>query len=78
MAATTIPRTIRLTDETWGELHVVRAALIAKLRKDVNLDRVLRFLTQVFHQAREKDPQILNAAFKHVFHTENTAKVAVR
>lgn len=58
---------VRLTDETWAGLHVARAILLAKLGRNVSLDRVLRFLLEVLREARSRDPRILDAAFERVF-----------
>ena len=69
---------VRLSDESWAGLHYLRAVLLAKIKRNVNLDRVIQFLLTVYREARQKDPQIVESAFRRVFTAENTAKVAVR
>ena len=57
---------VRLGDEAWATLHFVRAFVIARLGRNASLDRVVRFLAEVFREARQRDPRIVDVAFERV------------
>ena len=62
-----VPHTIRIAPDTWAGIHVVRAVLLARVGRNITLDRVLRFLVEVFREARVRDPRIVEAALDRVF-----------